>query len=117
MYVYPTLIRFSKQYLLYVKLIDIPINETLVFELEANGTVIHSMKCKENKKEKEFVFHLDQHIWEQKDFLRLYYTRNNKKYYVDSIKQYKNYMMNEDIISYSIMDFYKKELIKKILGD
>lgn len=117
MYVYPTLIRFSQQYLLYVQLIDIPINEHLVFQLEACGNVIRSMECEANKKDQVMKFHLNPSIWEQNDCLRLYYIRNKKKYYVDSIKKYKNYMLNEDMVAYPIMDFYKKELIKEIQGD
>ena len=117
MYIYTTLIRFSTQYLLYIKLMDVPLNKPLLFALEVDGQVVRSMEYEGKKKEETLVFKLDETIWEQKEYLKLYYIKDNRKYYVDSIKQYKNVKMNEDMLAFSIIDFYKKDLLKNLQGD
>lgn len=116
MLIYPNVIKFNNNYYLHIQILKANEDETIFFKLVIDKKIVQRFVVNKLQNKESHIFRLEKNNINIGENIRLFYEKNERDFYVDSLKLYDCLIVDENQISFKIINEMKFKIIKKIIG-
>lgn len=113
---YPEIIRFNDMYYLHLKIENKESDKEICFRLIKDKKVFQEFTITILKRRKSYFYRLNRNIFDSGDSIKLFYKKNDRNYLIDTLYSYDCLIINENELSYSLINVMKKEFLNELRG-
>ena len=116
MLIYPKLIKFDDMYYLHIKIECEDNDKEMCFRLIKDKKLLQEFTIAIQKRRKSYFYKLHRNIFDSGDSIKLFYEKNGRNYLIDTLYSYDCLIINENELSYSLINAMKKEFLNELRG-
>ncbi len=113
---YPETIRFNDMYYLHLKIENRESDKEMCFRIIKDKKLLQEFTIAIQKRRKSYFYKLHRNIFDSGDSIKLFYEKNGRNYLIDTLYSYDCLIINENELSYSLINAMKKEFLNELRG-
>ena len=113
---YPETIRFNDMYYLHLKIENRESDKEMCFRIIKDKKLLQEFTIAIQKRRKSYFYKLHRNIFDSGDTIKLFYEKNGRNYLIDTLYSYDCLIINENELSYSLINAMKKEFLNELRG-